>query len=68
MAARGGLSRFINGGGQLRLLCGGAEITELDREALLGRSSLEGSFAQRLADRLVTDSEVDQNRLQVLAC
>lgn len=65
VAARG-LSRFINGGGQLRLLCG-AEITESDRDALLGRSSLEGPFAQRLADRLLTENEVDQNRLQVLA-
>ena len=55
VAARG-LSRFINGGGQLRLLCG-AEITESDRDALLGHSSLEGPFAQRLADRLLTDNE-----------
>ncbi len=65
VAARG-LSRFINGGGQLRLLCG-AEITESDRDALLGHSSLEGPFAQRLADRLLTDNEVEKNRLQVLA-
>lgn len=65
VAARG-LSRFINGGGQLRLLCG-AEITESDREALLGKGSLDGPFAQRLADRLVTDSDVNQNRLEVLA-
>jgi hypothetical protein len=65
VAARG-LSRFINGGGQLRLLCG-AEITESDREALLGRGSLDGPFAQRLADCLVTDSDVNQNRLEVLA-
>jgi hypothetical protein len=65
VAARG-LSRFINGGGQVRLLCG-AEITPADRDALLGRSSLDGSFARRLADRLITDSDVDQKRLQVLA-
>jgi hypothetical protein len=65
VAARG-LSRFINGGGRVRLLCG-AEITLADRDALLGRSSLDGAFAQRLADRLVTDNEVDQKRLQVLA-
>ncbi len=65
VAARG-MSRFINGGGRVRLLCG-AEITPGDRDALLGRSSLEGVFAQRLAERLVTDREVDQKRLQVLA-
>lgn len=65
VAARG-LSRFINGGGRVRLLCG-TEITPADRDALLGRGSLDGVFAQRLADRLLTDSEVDQNRLQVLA-
>jgi len=65
VAARG-LSRFINGGGRVRLLCG-AEITPADRDALLGRSSLDGPFAQRLADSLVTDSEVDQRRLEVLA-
>lgn len=65
VAARG-LSRFINGGGRVRLLCG-AEITPADRDALLGRGSLDGVFAQRLADRLVTDSDIDQQRLQVLA-
>ena len=61
-----GLSRFINGGGTVRLLCG-AEITQSDRDALLGKSSLDGPFAQKLADKLVTDNEVDENRLQVLA-
>lgn len=65
VAARG-LSRFINGGGRVRLLCG-AEITPADRDALLGRGSLDGVFAQRLADRLITDSDIDQQRLQVLA-
>jgi hypothetical protein len=65
VAARG-MSRFINGGGRVRLLCG-AEISAADRDALLGRATLDGVFATRLAERLVTDSEVDQRRLEVLA-
>ena len=65
VAARG-MSRFINGGGTVRLLCG-AEISAADRDALLGRATLDGAFAERLAERLVTDSEVDRRRLEVLA-
>jgi hypothetical protein len=65
VAARG-LTRFINGGGTLRLLCG-AEISAVDRDALLGKATLDGAFADTLAQRLVTDNEVDQRRLEVLA-
>ena len=65
VAARG-MSRFINRGGTVRLLCG-AEISTADRDALLGRAKLDGAFAERLADRLVTESEVDRRRLEVLA-
>ena len=65
VAARG-ISRFINGGGTVRLLCG-AEISTGDRDALLGRATLDGAFAGRLAERLVTESEVDRRRLEVLA-
>lgn len=65
VAARG-LSRFINTGGSVRLLCG-AEISAADREALLGRKTLDGAFADRLAERLVTDDEIDRRRLEVLA-
>jgi superfamily II DNA or RNA helicase len=65
VAARG-MSRFINGGGTVRLLCG-AEISTADRDALLGRVTLDGAFAKRLADRLITESEVDRRRLEVLA-
>lgn len=65
VAARG-MSRFINGGGKVRLLCG-AEISAGDRDALLGRATLDGAFATRLAERLITDSEVDLRRLEVLA-
>ena len=65
VAARG-MSRFINEGGTVRLLCG-AEISSADRDALLGRAKLDGAFAERLADRLVTEGEIDRRRLEVLA-
>ncbi len=65
VAARG-MSRFINSGGRVRLLCG-AEISAADRDALLGRVTLDGAFAGRLAERLLTDSDVDRRRLEVLA-
>ncbi|MFE1433053.1 helicase-related protein [Streptomyces griseoaurantiacus] len=65
VAARG-LSRFINGGGRMRLLCG-AEVSAGDRDALLGRTEIGPAFAKKLADALVTDSEVDRRRLEVLA-
>ena len=65
VAARG-LSRFINGGGRVRLLCG-AEITAADRDALLGRTTLDGAFAERLAERLATDDDIERRRLEVLA-
>jgi SNF2 family DNA or RNA helicase len=65
VAARG-MSRFINGGGTVRLLCG-AEVNVADRDALLGRATLDSAFAERLAERLVTESEVDRRRLEVLA-
>jgi hypothetical protein len=50
----------------MRLLCG-AELTATDRQALLGRPTLDGAFAERLAGRLATDNDVDQRRLAVLA-
>ncbi len=65
VAARG-LSRFINAGGTVRLLVG-AEITPADRDALIGRTSLDGAFAARLAEGLVTADAVAQRRLEVLA-
>ncbi|WP_162466150.1 DEAD/DEAH box helicase [Streptomyces taklimakanensis] len=65
VAARG-LSRFVNGGGRVRLLCG-AEVSPGDREALLGETAIGPAFAKKLADALVTESEVDRRRLEVLA-
>lgn len=65
VAARG-LSRFLNNGGAVQLLCGAA-ITEQDRAALQGKAVLDGAFAERLAAGLVTSNEVDRRRLAVLA-
>jgi hypothetical protein len=65
VAARG-LSHFLNGGGTMRLLCG-VEISAEDREALLGRATLDGAFAERLANGLTTESDVARRRLEVLA-
>jgi superfamily II DNA or RNA helicase len=65
VAARG-LTRFLNGGGTLRLLCG-VELTQEDRRALLGQGSLGGALAERLADRLATEDDLVTARLQVLA-
>lgn len=65
-AAAKGISRFINSGGVIRLLCG-AEITPADRNALLNKDVLDEAFARRLAASLVTDDEVARRRLEVLA-
>ena len=64
-AARG-LSRFIAGGGTVRLLVG-AELTEMDADALQGRGTIPPDLAARLASALVTDDDVDRRRLAVLA-
>ncbi|MFI7552162.1 DEAD/DEAH box helicase [Micromonospora sediminimaris] len=48
------------------MLCGAA-ITEEDRQALQGKASLDGAFAERLAAGLVTSNEVDRRRLEILA-
>ncbi len=64
-AARG-LSRFISGGGTVRLLVG-AELTEQDAHALQGHGTIPPDLAARLASALVTDDDVDRRRLAVLA-
>jgi Helicase conserved C-terminal domain/SNF2-related domain len=65
VAARG-LSRFIHGGGTVRLLIG-AEVTEADRDALVGAHTLDGVFAAKLASQLVAPDEIAARRLEVLA-
>jgi superfamily II DNA or RNA helicase len=65
-AAARGVSRFVAGGGTMRLLVG-AELTEADREALIGATEIHGELADRLASELVTADEIAQRRLEVLA-
>ncbi len=65
VAARG-MSRFIHGGGTVRLLIG-AEVTEADRDALVGAHTLDGAFAAKLASQLVPADEIAARRLEVLA-
>jgi hypothetical protein len=65
VAARG-LSRFIHGGGTVRLLIG-AEVSEADRDALIGAHTLDGAFAAKLASQLVAPDEIAARRLEVLA-
>ncbi|MEV4483629.1 DEAD/DEAH box helicase [Micromonospora coxensis] len=65
VAARG-LARFLNGGGRMRLLCG-VELREEDAAALQGKATLDGPLAQRLAEGLVTTSDIDRRRIEVLA-
>ncbi len=65
VAARG-MSRFLNNGGSVRLLCGAA-LTPQDLEALQGKETITGELADRLAAGLVTSSEVDRRRMEVLA-
>ena len=67
VSAAAGISRFIAGGGQIRMLVG-AKLTHGDREALLGEVSLDDVLAERLelGEDLAAD-EVAANRLQVIA-
>jgi hypothetical protein len=65
-AATRGLTRFLNGGGTMRLLCG-AELSAADRQALLGQGTFDGALGDRLAERLATEDDLVTRRLQVLA-
>jgi len=65
-AAAKGLSRFIAGGGQARFLIG-AEVGEIERDALIGVEEIPPSFAAKLAEGLVPADEIAHRRLQVLA-
>jgi len=65
VAARG-LSRFIAGGGRMRLLVG-AELAEEDAEALRGATEVPPELAARLARSLATTDDLERRRLEVLA-
>ncbi len=61
-----GVSRFVAGGGTMRLLVG-AELTEQDADALIGATEIPDALAQRLASELVPADEIDRGRLAVLS-
>jgi superfamily II DNA or RNA helicase len=61
-----GVSRFVAGGGEMRLLVG-AELTAQDAEALIGRAEIPDGLAERLASELVPEDEIAQQRLAVLS-
>lgn len=61
-----GVSRFVRGGGRMRLLVG-AEIAPEDRDALRGVAEIPAGLAERLASELVPDDEIARRRLEVLA-
>ena len=65
-AAARGISRFVAGGGHMRLLVG-AELHEEDRQALIGAVEIPTALAARLASELVPPDEIAARRLQVLA-
>lgn len=65
VAARG-VSRFIAGGGTMRMLVG-AEFGADDAPALRGVQEVPNELAERLRSALVPDDEIAQRRLEVLA-
>lgn len=65
-AAARGISRFIRNEGAMRLLVG-AEVREEDVDALAGALTLDGAFANRLAEGLAEPTDIEQRRLEVLA-
>lgn len=66
MSVATGMARFIANNGAIRLLVG-AQLTEADQQALLGRVPLEEVLADRLKFRQLTADDVARRRLQVIA-
>ena len=67
VSAAAGLAGFIHNQGTIRLLVG-AQLSEADREALLGRTPVDEVLAQRLLAHLdVGADEIAQQRWQVIA-
>jgi hypothetical protein len=65
-AAAQGVSRFVAGGGRMRLLIG-AELSEPERQALVGATEIPAEIASRLARELVPPDLISARRLEVLA-
>lgn len=67
VSASAGLVRFIHNQGTIRLLVG-VQLSEADREALLGRTPVDEVLAQRLLAHLdVGADEIKQQRWQIIA-
>ncbi len=69
VSAAAGLARFINNSGTIRLLVG-AQLSEADRDALLGQAPLTDVLARSLSgdlDRSLSADEVAYQRLGVIA-
>ncbi|MDE0496289.1 MAG: SNF2-related protein [Acidimicrobiaceae bacterium] len=69
VSAAAGLARFINNSGTIRLLVG-AQLSEADRDALMGQASLGDVLARSLSadvDRAFSRDEVADRRLGVIA-
>ena len=64
VAARG-MARFLRHCTSMRLLVG-ADLTEVDVDALQGKVAIPEDLAARLASQLVTTNDVDRQRLGVL--
>lgn len=65
VAARG-LSRFVAGGGRMKLLVG-TDLTAEDCVAIEGGATVPDSLAERLAEGLATEDDFESQRLAVLA-
>ena len=69
VSAAAGLARFINNSGTIRLLVG-AQLSEADRDALLGQAPLTDVLARSLSndlDRSLSADEIAHQRLGVIA-
>ncbi|MCY4257864.1 MAG: helicase-related protein [bacterium] len=67
MSAAAGLARFIHNQGTIRLLVG-VQLSEEDREALLGRTAIDEVLSSRLGEAMpLAADEIEQQRWQVIA-
>ncbi|MXW76676.1 MAG: hypothetical protein F4Z58_11705 [Acidimicrobiaceae bacterium] len=69
VSASAGLARFINNSGTIRLLIG-AQLSEADRDALLGQAPLSDVLAHNLSgdlDRCLSADEIAFQRLGIIA-
>lgn len=65
--AAAGMSHFIRGGGTIRLVVSPQGWHRDDIQALRGQTSVPEDLARRLAESLVPESDIQRERLSVLA-